>query len=288
MNSRELPQNNMDANTKQKIIDQLKSEVETLKAKYLLDKISNNSERNFFPNKNQNNFINKKQSDIELSKSLPKKHEMNSHNYHNYSNFRNFTEDLENKEHIYQYGEDNYLEKNHSVIVDEENENLNNSLLPEEIEKLTIQEQEKNLSNLYPKEYRKTNLNLNIVENSNNLSEKNNYRKTNNAYNYENPVFSQSLKDKQNEISKRDNINNNINNYINEKDKKLSNSYKNTNNNNSIIDYDMFDKAKENLLKIRNDLDELDQYDVNKNRRIYEAIGKNYHHTENNAAETKE
>ena len=37
----------------------------------------------------------------------------------------------------------------------------------------------------------------------------------------------------------------------------------------------IFDKTKENLLRARNDLNELDKYDINKNKRKYNFSGNN-------------
>ena len=42
----------------------------------------------------------------------------------------------------------------------------------------------------------------------------------------------------------------------------------------------MFDKAKENLLKVKSDLNELDKYDMNKNKKLYN-IQRNQDNLEN-------
>lgn len=265
LKTREQPENNIDAETKQKIIDQLKNEVESLKAKYILDEKSRT-----LIDKNQSNNTNKlnsnfKQSD-DFSKSLPKKTEKNNINY----DLRQLSNE-DNNDFDYICRDDNYLEKNDSVIINDNNDvNLfQNFLNPDKKSNiLNIENEEKAISDLYPKEYKKANLNLN---NLNYNADKN--LNNNNINNDRNIMFSQSLKDREYEDLAKNNK------YLTEHDKKLSSSYKNTN---KIIDYDMFDKAKENLLKIRNDLEELDKYDVNKNRKIYEAIGKNQNLLDNN------
>lgn len=267
LKTRKQSEINLDAHKKQKIIEQLKNEMESLKAKYILDEKSKNlSDKNSLLNNNLNLQLNPKQSE-EFSNFLPKKHEKNDFNY----NFRNFydEESYEKNLDFNSYNRDeNCLEKNDSVIIDENKENLYQNFLPKQNQFSLSQQEEENLNNLYPKEFKKENLILNNLNDIDTMPEKN---KIINGDKVEDRLYSQSL------IAK-DNINDNKKS--NENEKKISNTYKSNNNNNKIIDYDMFDKAKENLMKIRNDLDELDRYDVNKNRRIYDAVGKKQYNLE--------
>jgi hypothetical protein len=272
LKTRDQPENKIDPRTKQKVIDQLKSEVESLKAKYILDEKSRTlTDRNQIMTSNNKNNLNFKQSD-DFSKTLPKKTEKDNFNY----DFRKFSND-KNDEFDCVDRDDSYLQKNDSVIINDENEgNLyeNFAVADKNYNNLNIEQEEKELGNIYPKEYKKGNLNLNNL----NFNADKNYNDNYND-NYENNIFSNSLKDREIENLARSN------NYLNENDRKLNNSYKN---NNKIIDYDMFDKAKENLLKIKNDLEELDKYDVNKQRRIYDIIGKKQNIIDNNSNEKQD
>jgi len=263
LKTREQSEINLDTQKKQKIIEQLKNEMESLKAKYILEEKSKNvSDKNFILNNNLNLQMNPKQSE-EFSKFLPIKHEKNDLNY----NLRNFSDEdsFDKNVDFNSYNrDDNCLEKNDSLIIDENNENLYQNFIPKQNQFSISKHEEENLKNLYPKEFKKENLTLNNINDINTMPEKNNNINTDKL---DDRLFSQSLREKDSEYNK---INNNKKS--NENEKKINNTFKI--NNNKIIDYDMFDKAKENLLKIRNDLDELDRYDVNKNRRIYEAVGK--------------
>lgn len=213
---------------KQKIIDQLKNEVETLKAKFILDEKS----RSF---NDRNNLLsdikmNTKQSE-EFAHTLPRKQEKEYFN----SNLKRFSPGKNN--HFDQNDSEginnNCLEKNDSVIINDNNmnedfiDNYGNFNNPEN-----------DLNDLYPKAYKKENLNLDNLNDLNCLSNKphNNFTSHN--------------------IQPNRNL---------ENDAKIN--YTNTCHaqREKVFDFD-FDKAKENLLKIRNDLDELDKYDIHKNR----------------------
>lgn len=213
---------NIDMNTKQKIINQLKEDVDLLKAKYLLDEKSR-SEKN-----SNNNYINQRQSD-EFAKTLPKKNEINNIDY-NLGTFPH--ENYEDYNELNFVDKNNFLEKNESLLMSDnkysDDENINN-----------------NFKEIYPREYKKNNLNLNDLQ------------------------FTKEKNEKLKDVNfKKDDIENYYNNQ-----EKISNHRK-------LIDYDMFDKAKENLLKVKSDLNELDKYDMNKNKKLYN-IQRNQDNLEN-------
>ncbi len=220
LKTREQPENNIDFKTKQKIIDQLKSEVESLKAKYILDeKCRTAPDRNQTPNNNRNLINITKQSE-EFSKTLPKKSEKNNFNY-DLTNFSNHEKN--NEFNFVDKGDDddNYLEKDDSVIINDNHEaNLYENFADPHVDQklfninnnLNIEQEEKAMGNLYPKEYKKGNLNLN---NLNYKADKNFYSNINNNNNnffYGNNAFSQSLSEKDVENLAKNN------NYLNEND----------------------------------------------------------------------
>ncbi len=221
--------NDIDDKRKNRIINQLKNEVETLKARYILDgksKLTNNTKQIQETNnynktyENFNHFTSTKNNEKVQRKYFIKN--------------KNKEDNIEYKDQENEYIESN-LEKNDSFIIEENHakENINTYTISEE-----------NINNLYPKEYKRENLKLDRINNEND-NELN--HEISQIHNKKNKNFINHYHKEENFIKDTNSQSNNYMGQVNEKNP----------------DYEMFDRAKENLIKIRNDLDELDNYNFN-------------------------
>ena len=271
----------IDENRKQKIINQLRNEVESLKAKYILDEkskgISNQNikqtNNTYIPNQNFNTNFNNRSD--EFRKTIPQKHEMQERNY----NPEEYQQE-ENYEFEGNQENENYLEKNDSIIIEENQTEENRQ--PHTQNQNHNHNEERDLNNLYPKEYKRENLNLENI-NEVNLENKNKKGNFNDDQNSQNNYMSQSYKQNNKNImnnyyqEEKDSYDHHQSHSLMHDNPNLGNNkdFYRENPNEKVVDYDIFDKAKENLIRIRNDLDELDKYDINKNKRNYNFVGNN-------------